>query len=361
MSDTSDILIIGGGVAGLTAAAELSTHASVTVLEAEDHLAFHASGRSAAMFLESYGNTVVRALNEASAEHHQTSDGGVLKIRPFMLLGQAKEADAFSAEAASFGATPISIDEALAHFPILDPSVITHAAIRDDTSDLDTDLLVQNARRRALAAGAKIITRARVLQIQRDTGWTVTTAEGSYKGDTLINAAGAWADHIAGMAGVPPLGLTPYRRSMARLPLPEGQDPSSWAFVDAVGESWYAKPDAGCLIVSPAEEEPSEPMDAWADDMVIAEGLARFEENVTLPITRVLATWAGLRTFAPDRTLVIGRDATDPAFFWLAGQGGYGFQTAPAAAALTRALVTGSAPELPNDIVAALDPKRFMT
>ena len=359
MTHDSDILIVGGGVAGLTAAAELAPHASVIVLEAEDHLAHHASGRSAAMFLESYGNATVRALNEASADHHRTSDGGVLKTRPFMLLGSEAEAEAFAVEAKSFDADLISSQDAQKYFPLLDPAKTPHAALRTDTADLDTDLLIQNARRRAMAAGATIVTKSKVTEIRHDGTWTLTATTGDYTAKTLVNAGGAWADEIAGMAGVARIGLTPYRRSMARLPLPEGTDPSAWAFVDAVGESWYAKPDAGCLIVSPAEEDPSDPMDAWADDMVIAEGLARFEDMTTMSVTRVIATWAGLRTFAPDRALVIGRAPDQPDFFWLAGQGGYGFQTAPAAAALTRALLTGTTPDLPAQVITALSPERF--
>ena len=125
------------------------------------------------------------------------------------------------------------------------------------------------------------------------------------------------------------------------------------------GETWYAKPDAGGWIVSPAEEDPSEPMNAWADDMVLAEGLARYEAHVTEPVTRMLANWAGLRTFAPERTLVIGPDPEAEGFFWMAGQGGYGFQTAPAASRLLADAVLGRSPDLPDDVVTALSPARF--
>jgi glycine/D-amino acid oxidase-like deaminating enzyme len=161
------------------------------------------------------------------------------------------------------------------------------------------------------------------------------------------------------MAGVAPKGLTPLRRSMARIPAPGGHDVSGWPMIFGPGETWYAKPDAGALIVSPAEEHAAEPHDAWADDMVLAEGLARYEEMVAEPVTRLLANWAGLRTFAPDRVLVIGPDPAEPDFLWSAGQGGYGFQTAPAAAALLAALAEGHAPELDPATVAALSPGRF--
>jgi len=354
---TTDILIIGGGVAGLTAAAQLAPHASVTVVEAEDHLAYHASGRSAAMFLASYGNATVRALNEASEPHHHAN--GVLSTRPILLVAAADDTEAFEAEKASFGMEQITASEAQAIWPILDPAKAPLTALRSDTSDLDTDLLIQNARKEARAHGAEILTGTQVTGITRDTDWQVTTSKGQITARTIINAAGAWADEVAALAGVPRLGLTPFRRSMARIPLPDGMDPTHWPFTDAVKEEWYAKPDAGQLIVSPSEEDPSAPMDAWADDMVIAEGLARFSEMTTMEITRLTATWAGLRTFAPDRALVIGRDATQPDFVWLAAQGGYGFQTAPAAARLCADIVQGLPSELPDATVRALDPKRF--
>ena len=190
-------------------------------------------------------------------------------------------------------------------------------------------------------------------------GWAVTTAAGIFEGKLLINAAGAWVDQVAALAGVQPLGFQPYRRSMARIPAPGGHDVSGWPMMFGAGELWYAKPDAGALIVSPAEEHPMDPHDAWADDMVLAEGLARYEEFVTEPVTRLISNWAGLRTFAPDRVLVIGPDANDPTFFWLAGQGGYGFQSSPAASQLAADLIGGRATGLSAELVASLSPARF--
>jgi D-arginine dehydrogenase len=166
-------------------------------------------------------------------------------------------------------------------------------------------------------------------------------------------------DDVAWMAGVQPLGFTPLRRSMARIPAPGGHDVTHWPMLFGPGEDWYAKPDAGALIVSPAEEHPMAPHDAFADDMVLAEGLARYEAMVTEPVTRLLSNWAGLRTFSPDRVLVIGRDVRRPDFIWCAGQGGYGFQTAAAASRLLADLVAGRAPELDAGLVAQLSPARF--
>ncbi|TMV82614.1 FAD-dependent oxidoreductase [Thioclava sp. BHET1] len=263
----SDFLIIGGGIAGVSAAARLSHLGSVTLLEAEDTLAHHASSRSAALYEPNYGLPPVLELTRASRAHLAEAEGGVLSPRGLMIVGNPEE---------------------------------------------------------------------------------------------LLKAAGPWADHVAGLAGLAPLGLTPYRRSMARIPAPGGHDVSRWPMLFGVGESWYAKPDAGALIVSPAEEDPMEPHDAFADDMVLAEGLARYEEMVTEPVTRLLANWAGLRTFAPDRVLVIGPDPRDGDFLWSAGQGGYGFQTAPAASRLLADLAAGQAPEIASATVQALAPGRLL-
>jgi D-arginine dehydrogenase len=355
----TDILIIGGGVAGITAAADLAPHGSVRVLERERQLAYHASGRSAAMFLQDYGNAVVRALNDASAEPLATRDGGVLSPRPMLLLGRAEDAACFAGEAADLGLERIGVEQALPLFPLLDQSVVSHAAVRHDTSDIDTDLLIQNALKRARAGGAVVETGAEVMAIRHSGVWEVQAGDQLYRAQVLVNAAGAWADGIAQMAGIRHLGIQPFRRSMAVLPLPEGIDSSAWAFVDSVGEGWYAKPQAGKLLVSPGDEDASEPMDSWADDMVLAEGLARFEAMVTMQVTRVEHSWAGLRSFAPDRTLVVGRDAAVPEFVWVAAQGGYGFQTALAVSQLVADLVAGDAPELPASVVAALSPARF--
>lgn len=353
-----DFLIIGGGIAGVSAAARLAPLGTVTLLEAEDNLAHHASGRSAAMFLESYGNRVVRALNNASVEFLTAS--GVLSPRTLLLLGAADEAEGFAAQAAEMDLAEITLDEAATLWPLLNRAHATHAALREDTSDLDTDLFLQTFLRVARQHGANVLTRARVTAIAKDsTGWTVTAAGQTHRARHIVNAAGAWADTVAATAGVAPLGIQPYRRSMARIALPEGMDPAHWPFVDGVGDDWYAKPDAGALIVSPGDEDPADPHDAWADDMVLAEGLARYQEFSTAPVERMLANWAGLRSFAPDRALVIGRDAHDASFLWLAGQGGYGFQTAAAASDLLAQIAGHSPKTLDVDTVAALSPARF--
>lgn len=355
----TDFLIIGGGIAGISAAARLSQLGSVILLEAEDNLAHHASGRSAAMYEPYYGLKPVVDLSMASGDFFRAIPN-LLTPRGLMVVGREGEGEATRQTAAVFALDMISVDAARASVPILNPATVRHAAMAMNAWDIDTDLLIQHFAREARGRGAQIVTSARVTAIRRDgAGWQVEAGGQTHGARMIVNAAGAWVDQIAAMAGIAPLGFSPKRRSMARIPAPGGHDLSAWPMIFGVGETWYAKPDAGALIVSPAEEDPAEPHDAWADDMVLAEGLARYEEMVTEPVTRLISNWAGLRTFAPDRVLVIGHDVAHPGFFWLAGQGGYGFQTSAAASLLAADLIAGRAPELDAATVAALSPARF--
>ncbi|GLT08412.1 glycerol-3-phosphate dehydrogenase [Sulfitobacter porphyrae] len=356
----SDIIVIGGGIAGLSAGARLSADAKVTVLESETALGFHASGRSAALFEQNYGLPSTVALNKASAEYHWHANGGYLSPRGFLLAARAEERVGFEKDAETLGIAEISPERALELIPILNPAELAFAGYHEEAYDIDTDRMMQDFAREIRRNSGEVMTDARVTAITRQGGtWQVTSTRGNHTAARLVNAAGAWADQIAGMAGIAPLGIVPHRRSMARLPAPGGHDVSQWPMFFGVGESWYAKPDAGALLVSPAEEDPVEPHDAWADDMVLAEGLARYEEMVTEPVTRLLTSWAGLRSFSPDRALVLGPEPGDPAFVWCAAQGGYGFQTAPAASQLLADLVMGRAPALPGAVVASLTPDRF--
>ncbi|MFN4203896.1 MAG: NAD(P)/FAD-dependent oxidoreductase [Tabrizicola sp.] len=355
----ADFLIVGGGIAGISAAARLSELGQVILLEAEDVLAHHASSRSAALYEPRYGAPAVVGLSMASEAHFRAIPG-VLSPRGLLLLGKADRAEAFHHDLVTMAFDRISVEEARAIVPILNPDLVAMAGYAAHAEDVDTDLLVQGFAREAKGRGARVLTKAKVTAITKDgAGWRVSSTAGEFAARMIVNAAGAWVDQIATLAGVRPLGFTPYRRSMARIPAPGGHDVSRWPMMFGPGEDWYAKPDAGALIVSPAEEDLMEPHDAWADDMVLAEGLARYEEMVTEPVTRLLASWAGLRTFAPDRVLVIGPDAREPSFFWLAGQGGYGFQTCPAASRLAADLIGGRAPEIGANLVAALSPARF--
>lgn len=353
----SDIIIIGGGIAGLSAAARLSADATVTVLEMESATGYHASGRSAALIEENYGAPSVQALNRASMAHFR--EGGYLTPRGLMIVAKAEEEASFLADVAHLGVDRITPREAREMVPVLYEATLAFAGYHAEAYDIDTDRLMQDFIRTLRANGGQIITDAVVTGIQQQSsGWQVRAGD-TYTAGTLVNAAGAWADLVAGLAGVTPLGIIPHRRSMARIAAPGGYDVSRWPMFFGINESWYAKPDAGALLVSPAEEVATHPHDAFADDMTLAEGLDRYQQMVTAPVTRPLATWAGLRSFARDRTLVLGRDPAVTDFVWCAGQGGYGFQTSPAASALVADLVTGRAPALDADTVAALSPARF--
>ena len=351
-----DILIIGGGVAGLSAAAEIAPSASVILLEAEDRLAYHASARSAALYEPYYGPPAITELSLASRA--PLEEAGVLSARGMMVVASAGQQAAFAANMAAMHLREITADEAAALFPALDPARIALAGHGDHAWDIDIDRLVQSFARAARSHGATIITRAGLTGLQRQGGaWQAITREGAISARMVVNAAGAWADSIARMAGLVPLGLVPHRRSMARIAAPGGLDPAAWPMVFGAGETWYAKPDAGALIVSPADADPVEPHDAWADDMVLAEGLARYEALSRFPVERLLASWAGLRTFSADGTPVYGRDAAEPSFLWFAGQGGYGFQSAPAAARFIADVALGR--DVDRGLSALLSPARF--
>lgn len=353
-----DFLIIGGGIAGLSAAARLSEHGSVTVLEMEDALGYHASGRSAALFEPNYGLPSVVALSLASAEYHQSANGGYLSPRGLMLVARSDQKNLFEADIAELALSQIPLQDAFDRVPILNPETVAFAGQSDNAQDIDTDRLLQDFAKVVRANGGKVLTKAKVTDIVREGHWRVTAGE-AYEARNIVNAAGPWVDEIATMAGIAPIDIKPCRRSMARLPAPGGHDLSDWPMIMGVGETWYAKPDAGKLLVSPAEADPVTPHDAYADDMVLAEGLARYEEMVSTPVTRVETNWAGLRSFAPDKTLVLGPDPDTPDFIWCAAQGGYGFQTAPAASQLVADLVTGAKPVIDADVVAQLRPERL--
>lgn len=352
-------LIIGGGIAGLSAGARLARLGKVLLLEGEETLGYHASGRSAALYEADYGAPATVALAQASEA--ELAQLGVLSPRGVMVVAQAHEAAEFQRDCADLRLTPITPAEARAMVPILNPERLAFAGHTSTAQNIDTDLLMQSYARQLRAHGGEILTRARVVSITREAGgWQVTLADGTVLGgERLVNAAGAWADEVARMAGIPALGITPHRRSIAQIPAPGGHEVNGWPMVFGAGETWYAKPEAGKLLISPAEEDPTEPHDAWADDMVLAEGLARYEEMVTEPVTRVETSWAGLRSFAPDRAPVLGADPLEPSFLWCAGQGGQGFLSAPGAARVMEEAAGGAPSGFDAAILAALSPARF--
>lgn len=361
----TDFLVIGGGVAGIAAAAHLAELGSVLLLEREDALGYHASGRSAAMFEEDYGPPAIKALSRASRAYLAAPGAGresYLSPRGLMLVGRADQRAGFQTDLATLDLEEIPVAEARARVPILNPETLAFAATHETATDIDTDRLMGDWAKLLRQRGGRTLMRQEVIAITRlEAGWRVETRNGSFDARQLVNAAGAWADLIAEMAGVTPVGLQPKRRSMAQLPAPEGHDVNGWPMLMGVHEAWYAKPQAGKLLVSPADADPVPPQDAWADDMVLAEGVARYEAMVTVPVTRMLTSWAGLRSFAPDRALVLGPEPGAEEFIWSAGQGGYGFQTSPAASQLVADLALGRTPALTAEVVAQLSPGRLRT
>jgi D-arginine dehydrogenase len=367
VSEVSDVLVIGGGIAGVGAAARMAPDASVIVLEAEEAIGSHSSGRTAAIYIRNYGNATLRRLNAASEPVFKSPEGiseeSLFSPRGALLIAAPDELPRLEGylEGAS-GLQRISADEAVSLVPILRRDRMVAAAIEPDAQDIDVDRLLQGFARLLRRNGGRIVTSAPATRIERRDGvWRVETPAGAFEAPLIVNAAGAWADDVARLAGVAPVGLVPMRRSAAILPAPEGYEIGRWPLFGNVDETWYAKPEAGKLMVSPADEDPVEPHDAWADDMVLAEGLHRFEQAVTVPVTRVERSWAGLRSFVGDRSPVVGFAPDAQGFFWLAGQGGYGVQTSPALSALAADLCAGRPSGLPADVVAALAPDRLLS
>ena len=355
-----DALVIGGGIAGVSIAARLSKKSKVALLEAEKDLSYHASSRSAATFIENYGNDIVRSLNTASKDYLKSNNGGVLTLRGMMLLGKKGQYSDFLKDTKSFGLKEISKEEAVSKFDILDSSIVENVSYRRDVFDLDTDLFLQNFLKEYKENKGSVFTNSKVDKIRHDgKKWIISTSTNDFETKLLINASGAWVDEIAKMAGVKPLGFTPYKRSIARIEIPEPHIVKNWPMVTGVNEEFYAKPDAGQLLVSPADETPSEPHDAWATDEDLATGIHFLSKVAKLSIEKMSSNWAGLRTFSPDRALVIGHDKRNTSFFWFAGQGGYGFQTSAAASELAIELIAGLRPGIGNKVVDALSPARF--
>ena len=366
MHATPDVLVIGAGMAGCGAAARLAAHgARVRVLEMEERPAYHTTGRSAAVFILNYGNSVIRAMNAASEATFRSggplADQGFLSPRGVLEVEEPGMAEKFTEYVD--GAQGLEILDAIQTrelFPIYRPDRVVRAAYEPDASDIDVDALLQSYIRGLRAAGGEIVPKAEVTGISQvgDT-WQVETRAGRFTAPVLVNAAGAWGDVVGAMAGMDPVGLSPCRRTIAVVPLPGDMDPRGWPVTASVAETWYAKPDGAKLWVSPADEDPMDPHDAYPDDMVLAEGLHRFQEATTVEVTRVERSWAGLRTFAPDRTPVNGFEPGVDGFYWLVGQGGYGIQTAPAMSQLAADQVMGQKPSLDDATRAALSPARF--
>jgi D-arginine dehydrogenase len=370
----SDIVVIGGGMAGTSIAAHLSRHASVQLLEMEAHPGYHSTGRSAALFSEDYGNAAIRALTRASREFLFTPPEGfcataLVQPRSVLVIAREGQAEALAAYRSDLGAAApfdeITPDEAERFCPILRREGLVGALVTHAPADIEVHELQQGYLRLLKVRGGVVATDAEVTDLEHGPqGWTLSTRAGVYRAPIVVNAAGAWAGQIGALAGARDIGLTPCRRTAMLLDAPPGADIHRWPMLLDVEEQFYLKPDAGLLLLSPADETPVEPGDTQADEMDIAIAVDRVETATTLQIRHVRRKWAGLRSFVADRSPVVGFDPARPGFFWLAALGGYGIQTAPALSEVAARLVLGqpaSEREARFGVDAAVfDPARFV-
>ncbi len=353
---TAEITVIGAGIAGLSVAAELSKDASVIVLERETQPGYHATGRSAAYFSPAYGNAVVRGLTAASEEFYKAPPSGFSES-PLLLPRDAIHIAPAGFEHVLANAVQtissmreLEVSTALAAVPVLKAGYVAAAAEETGGGDLDVNAILYGYLRGLKRNGGTLLTGEEVISI-RKTGaqFVITTPALEITSKIIVNAAGAWADQIAQLAGIAPVGLTPQRRTAFLVPPPPGMATESWPLVINEVHPLYFKPDAGALLISPMDATPGPACDAAPEELDVAEAAARFEACTTVRIQRITHRWAGLRTFAPDDTFVAGFDPQLEGFFWLAGQGGYGVQTAPALSRLAASLIARA------DMTAAAD------
>ena len=367
-----DVLIVGSGIAGAGAAYELADGAQVLLLEREAAHGYHTTGRSAALYIETYGNAVIRGLTRASRAFFDAPPPGfagslLLTERGCLHIARADQLEALRAMERAHGAAVVALgtEPVLQMVPRLRASYVAAGLYEAAAMDIDVDALHQGFLRGAVARGADVRTGCGVTAIARERGtWRVACASGEvFEATVVIDAAGPWADEVAALAGARPVGLQPMRRTAVIVDAPAGVDTRGWPALIDVDEQFYFKPEAGRILASPADETPSAPCDAAAEELDVAVCIDRMQAAADIPVRRIVRAWAGLRSFVPDRSPVIGFDAEAQGFFWLAGQGGYGVQTAPAAARAAAALARGA--PLPADVAAngltpqALSPARL--
>jgi len=354
-----DFIVIGAGIAGASAAYGLAARGRTVMLERESQPGYHSTGRSAALYSQAYGPPQIRALSVGShgfftAPPAGFSDHPLLAPRGVLFVGAADRREAVErtvADARALAPTMSVLDGMAAHalVPVLRPDRVACAGHEPDAMDLDVHALHQGFLRGFRARGGQVATDAEVIGLAHGgDGWTVETRAGRWSAPVVVNAAGAWCDVVAGLGGVAPVGLVPKRRTAFVFAPPAGMAVEHWPMVVDVDEQFYFKPDAGRLLGSPADETPVEPQDIQPEEWDIAVAADRIETATTLEIRRIERSWAGLRSFVADKTPVVGFDPAAEGFFWLAGQGGYGIQSAPALGRLAAALAAGDG--LPADL-----------
>ncbi len=356
--DQVDVIVIGAGIAGSSAAYELSETASVLLLEREDRPGYHTTGRSAAVFVPGYGNRAIRQLTAASRAFYDDRAGGladrpVLHPRGEFLIARPDQLDALDRTEASLNQEIERLErlegEAVnARVPAVRPGYAAAALADNSAKDMDVALIHQGYLNGFRRRGGRLLVDAEVTAIrQSDKGWEVQSKAGPCRAEMIVNAGGAWADEIAMLADAQKIGLVPKRRTAFIFDPEQAIDPA-WPAVIDIDEAFYFKPDSGLLLGSPADETPAPPSDVQPEELDVAIAVDRIERATGWRIARITRRWAGLRSFVADRTPVVGFDPDCSGFFWLAGQGGYGIQTAPALARAVSALAMGRS--LPADI-----------
>lgn len=359
--ETADVAVIGAGIAGLSAAAHLARDASVVVVEMEATPAHHATGRSAALYIPTYGPPTVRRLTAASADFFRSADEGrsptpLVAPREVMYVADLAHHGDLLRFAAGHGEAGGSLEvvdgpAARERCPALRDDWVVAAGLDHDAYDLDVAATVARFRATLVERGGRLHTDHRVTALRRSAaGWTVTTTRGSFSVGTVVDAAGAWVDRVAALGGVVPLGFLPKRRTLAIGPVADGAEPGDH-FVVHAAMAFYFGAEHGDLMFSPADETVTEPADARPEEIDVAIAIDRINDATTFGLRSVRRSWAGLRTFSPDGDLVLGPDPAEPSFVWCAGQGGYGIHTSPAAGAATACLALGE--PLPATLVAA--------
>jgi D-arginine dehydrogenase len=374
LADACDLIVVGAGMAGAAAAAHLAADRRVVLLERESQPGYHSTGRSAALFTETYGNRAIRILTSASRAFYEAWADGftehpILKPRGSLMLAMPRQEKLLDAAWDELSALDprvrrLEAAEARSMVPVLRSGHVIGAVYEPDAMDIDVHELHQGYLRLLRRRGGRIVTDAEVFRFDRSGGaWTTTTRAGEFAAPIVVNAAGAWADVVGGLAGLPPIGLVPKRRTALTIAPPADVDTGAWPMTGDIGDTFYFKPDAGRLLVSPADETPMEPCDVQPDEFDVAIAIDRLMQATTIAVTRVERKWAGLRSFVADKTTVCGFDPLAEGFFWLAGQGGYGIQTAEGMARCAVSLIDGGG--LPADIAAkgvaaeTLSPARF--
>ncbi len=353
-----DVVVVGAGIAGLSAAAELASECDVAVVEMEPAPAHHATGRSAALLIPTYGPPSIRRLTRAGRAWFETrgegrADTALLTPRDVLYVSDEARLPALEELRESMGSAGgvlelLDAEEARSLCPALQPGWFAGAGVDRDAGDLDVAAIVAVFRRLLSERGGTLSLEHRGVGLERDgDGWRVETSAATLGCELVVDAAGAWADRVAALAGAKPVGFVPKRRTLA-VSRPTGPDAVGEGFVANVPMTFYFGAEPGGVLFSPGDETPSEPCDARPEELDVALAIERINTATTLGLRSVSSSWAGLRTFSPDGSIVIGPDPAEPGFVWCAGQGGYGIHTAPAAARATAALALGRG--LPSDL-----------